>query len=96
MHCVYVIQHTTNGERYIGCTNDLKRRVAEHNAGLQTSTKRKSGKWILIYAEIFRVRSDAERRERRLKNNARGRQELWKRITASEISWTPKSGVGRS
>ncbi|MBI5469802.1 GIY-YIG nuclease family protein [Candidatus Kaiserbacteria bacterium] len=96
MHCVYVLQHTTKGERYIGCTNDLKRRIAEHNAGHQTATRRISGEWILIYAEIFRARSDAERRERCLKNNARGRQELWKRITASEISWTPKSGVRRS
>jgi len=96
MYCVYVLQHTMNGERYIGYTNDLRRRITEHNAGLQAATRRKSGKWILIYAEIFRAKSDAQTRERRLKNNARGRQELWKRITASEISWTPKSGVGRS
>ena len=86
MHCVYVIQHTTTRERYIGSTANLKRRIGEHNAGAQTATRRKSGEWVLIYAEIFRAKKDALSRESRLKNNARGRQELWKRISASELS----------
>ena len=85
MHYVYLLQHDKTHEKYIGCTDDLARRLYEHNAGQQTATRRKTGEWKVIYAEIFRVKSDAVARERKLKNNARGRQELYKRISASEL-----------
>ena len=85
MHVVYLLQHDETHEKYIGCTDNLKRRLHEHNSGQQTATRRKTGKWKVIYAEIFRVKSDAVMRERKLKNNARGRQELYKRISASEL-----------
>ena len=85
MHIVYLLQHNETHEKYIGSTDDLTRRLHEHNTGQQTATRRKSGAWKVIYAEIFRVKSDAMQRERKLKNNARGRQELYKRISASEL-----------
>ena len=85
MHIVYLLQHTQTNEKYIGSTDNLKRRLHEHNSGQQTATRRKSGEWKVIYAEIFRAKTDALARERKLKRNARGRQELYKRISASEL-----------
>ena len=70
---------------YIGKTNDLKRRLAEHNANRQKATVRKNGEWILIYAEAYRDKTDADTRELRLKNHGRAKQELYKRIEKSFI-----------
>jgi putative endonuclease len=36
---VYVLESAKNGELYIGSTDDLIRRVKEHNLGLNQSTK---------------------------------------------------------
>lgn len=51
---------------YIGYTSDLKRRVKEHNQGLNFSTKRYIP-WEIIYYEACIEQSDAIRRERYLK-----------------------------
>jgi putative endonuclease len=85
MHYVYLLQHTKTYEKYIGQTSDIVNRLNEHNSGRQISTKRNSGEWKIIYAEIFRSKSDALAREKKLKNNSRGRQELYKRILKSEL-----------
>jgi predicted GIY-YIG superfamily endonuclease len=39
MWYVYVLKSITKDFTYIGSTNDLKRRFAEHNEGLSQSTK---------------------------------------------------------
>jgi len=85
MTAVYLIQNTATKERYIGHTNNLQRRISEHNRGLQTATKRYVGQWILVYAEIYRNFDDALVREHRLKNHGRAKQELYKRIENSML-----------
>ena len=95
MYKVYVIQNNHSFEMYIGRTNDLERRLSEHNAGQQEATRRKSGEWVLIYAEAYRDKKDAIQRELRLKNHGRAKQELYKRIPNSLLS-NPESGAGRS
>ena len=86
MYIVYVIEHTKTQDRYIGKTSNLKKRVFEHNRGKQTATKRVSGEWILVYAEAYRSKSDADVRERRLKSHGRAKQEMFKRIKDSFLS----------
>jgi len=44
MYYIYVIQHTKTKQIYVGITNDLKRRLREHNTGRQKATLRKEGK----------------------------------------------------
>lgn len=83
MFAVYVIQHESTKEIYVGYTKDLKRRLIEHNSGGNKSTLRKSGQWKLIYAEAYRSDNDARLRERRLKNHGSGKQELFKRLKQS-------------
>ena len=86
MFIVYLIQNSETKEIYVGITADLKARLARHNSGGQKSTMRKNGFWNLIYAEAYRDKSDATRREQRLKDHGRAIQELKKRIEKSLLS----------
>ena len=75
---VYVLASTINGELYIGSTNNLVRRVKEHNLGLNTSTKPYKP-WKLIYYEACINEHDAKRREMYLKTT-QGRRLLKRRL----------------
>ena len=73
MYTVYVIE-SLKGSRYTGHTNDLPRRLSEHNNGLCKTTKANTN-WQIIYAEIFQTRGEALKRERWLKSGV-GREYL--------------------
>lgn len=60
MFFVYVLQ--SGNHRYIGRTNNLKRRITEHNAGNNLSTKAYLP-WKLVYFEAHLNQDDAKRRE---------------------------------
>ncbi len=85
MYSVYVIQHTESRQFYIGRTNNLRKRIEQHNASRTKSTHRKSGEWVLVYAEAYRSKEDSVKRETRLKDHGRAKQELLKRIQFSQI-----------
>lgn len=62
----YILISEKDGKRYIGYTNNLKKRINEHNNGLIVSTKyRRPLK--LIYYEACLNKEDAKRREKYLK-----------------------------
>ena len=76
---VYVLEgmaHDTR--RYIGFTTDLRKRVAQHNAGHSFATAPRRP-FALIYYEACLSRVDAMRRERYLKGTG-GRRFLSKRL----------------
>jgi putative endonuclease len=67
----YVLFNETANRRYIGQTDDLNRRLAEHNGASNNSrrfTRRYPGEWRLLHHETFPTRSEAVRRERWLKS----------------------------
>ena len=66
MFYTYILQSNKNKELYIGYTADLKKRIKEHNQGLNFSTKRYLP-WEVIYYEACKEKSDAKRREMYLK-----------------------------
>ncbi len=66
MFYVYLLESKLNQELYTGFTVDLKKRVLEHNQGLNASTKRYRP-WELIYYEACKNERDARRREGYLK-----------------------------
>lgn len=72
MFYVYIIQSIKNKELYIGYSSDLKKRLKEHNHGLNFSTKRYIP-WDIIYYEACKEESDAKRREKYLKTTQGGR-----------------------
>ena len=85
MYYIYVLfNEKADSEKkfYLGYTNDLRRRVAEHNQGMSQWTKR-FGPWRLIYYEAYASMEDAMDRERKLKSHGKGIQELKKRLRKS-------------
>lgn len=65
---VYILQSMKNQSLYIGYTSDLKKRLQEHNHGLNFSTK-PFKPWHLIHYEAYRNIKDATRREKYLKTS---------------------------
>ena len=59
---VYILRSLKDEKFYVGCTNDLKKRIREHNMGKSFSTKSRLP-FVLMYYEAFPDREDAERRE---------------------------------
>jgi len=79
MFCyVYVLRSTIKEHYYVGFTQDLNKRIAEHNNGSSFST-RPHAPWELIYYEAHLNKEDASRREKCLKTTA-GKQALNKML----------------
>ena len=77
LYFVYVLGccRRDDSRTYVGWTTDLDRRLARHNAG--TGAKSTRGRdWILLYAERCASRSDAMRREWRIKHDRKFRLAL--------------------
>lgn len=66
---VYVLYSQSSDRFYVGYTLDLEKRFAEHNKGLNFSTKAYRP-WQLIYYEAHTNEADAKRREKYLKTTA--------------------------
>jgi putative endonuclease len=74
MYTVYVLKSTSKAFRYIGMTNDLKRRLQEHDKGYSKTTSR----FLpveLVHSEVFDTRVQARVREKFLKSGV-GREFL--------------------
>jgi putative endonuclease len=67
---VYILRSSTTGRHYCGQTDDLERRIRQHNDpghSLTRTTKRFSGPWVLIWSTIAQTRTEALKLERRIK-----------------------------
>ena len=64
---VYAIKSKSRNYIYVGLTNDLKRRITEHNNGNNLKT-RVYRPFELIYSEICSDRIEARKREKYLKS----------------------------
>ena len=67
MYYVYTLQSLKDGNLYTGYTNNLRKRIVEHNRGLSFSTAFRRP-FKLIYYEAYLNRKDAEKREWWLKS----------------------------
>ena len=77
---VYILR-SSEGKYYIGQTNDIERRLNEHEVGISIWTRKYTG-WELIYKEEYSSRSEAMIRERVLKRLKGG--DVFKRLVAGE------------
>jgi putative endonuclease len=64
---VYMLASKRNGTLYVGVTNDLARRIAEHKAKLVPGFTRKYDVNLLVYFELFDTVLEARAREHSLK-----------------------------
>lgn len=77
-YCVYVLLSSRDSKFYIGFTNNLKRRLAEHQRGKNISTAKRRP-LRLIYFEGH-LTSDAARKRERYFKTTKGKTMLRKII----------------
>jgi putative endonuclease len=80
MFTVYVLVSTSTGKLYVGQTQDLPRRLSEHQTGLAHYTRGR-GPWSLVLTEYYPTRAQAMRREKSLKTG-QGRHYIREMLTA--------------
>ena len=79
MFFVYVLKSKKENTTYIGFSEDVNKRLEEHNTGKTKLTKGKIP-YELIYAEECATKTEARKRELRLKNNSWEKAQLYKKI----------------
>ncbi len=82
MFYVYILKSKLDDNLYIGSTNDLRRRLSEHNEGKNRSTKHRIP-FELRYYESYQSESDARKREFNLKKDGKALGQLKRRISES-------------
>jgi len=68
VYYVYILRSLKTGKLYIGHTDNVARRLEEHNTGRGGKHTRQNGLWGLVYNESHSDRSSAVKRERYLKS----------------------------
>ena len=66
MGLVYILQSLKNFRYYIGSTNDLERRVIEHNSG-HTSYDRANKPFQLLFHQTYSSLKEARKIEKKIK-----------------------------
>jgi len=67
VYYIYAIKSTIDNRIYIGFTENLEKRIKEHNQGKTKSTKG-FRPWSLIYYETTETRIEARKREKYFKS----------------------------
>jgi len=62
----YILFSISKNKFYIGSTNDLQRRLREHNSG-QTKSTKFGIPWELVYSKDFNTKSEATQLEIKIK-----------------------------
>ena len=89
---VYILTNQNHTVLYIGVTNDLARRVAEHKAGVHEGFTKKYKVNKLVYFEESLSIMAAIEREKQLKAGSRAKKLVL--ITASNPYWKELAYVG--
>jgi len=71
-YVVYVLWSSLGRRFYIGLTDDVIRRLGQHNQGDSRWTKRSAGTWQLVWQRPFTSLGDARRFENLLKRQKGG------------------------
>ena len=67
MFFVYALKSIERTYIYVGLTDNLERRLSEHNGG-KNKTTRPYRPFVLIHSEMFETRIEARQREKYLKS----------------------------
>jgi putative endonuclease len=96
MNCfVYVLgcRHKDRTSTYVGWTNDVARRLGQHNSGKGARSTR-GRNWVLLHCESFATRNEAMSREWHLKRERAFRKKLAQTVISSLRK--PTSPKGRA
>jgi putative endonuclease len=83
---VYILTNVNRNVMYVGVTNNLEQRVAEHRSGAGGVFTRKYQVNTLVYAEDFESIEDAIAREKELKGWRRSKKDAL--VESVNPSWT--------
>ncbi|MCX6824698.1 MAG: GIY-YIG nuclease family protein [candidate division SR1 bacterium] len=72
MYFVYLLYNETTKKFYVGVTQNIEKRLIEHVAGKNQSTKYCCKDRKLVYYEYYNHKSDAYTREKKLKHHGKG------------------------
>jgi len=72
---VYILTNDHRTVLYIGCTNDLKKRLYHHKNRLIPGFSKKYNAHLLVYFEVLPTIESARLRERKLKGMKRQKKE---------------------
>ena len=61
MYFIYILKSLRYCKSYVGCTDNLERRIIEHNSGKMMFTK-KYKPWKIIYTEKYFTLSEAKKK----------------------------------
>ena len=67
MFYVYILTDRKDGTLYVGVTNNLAARIAQHREGTGSAFVRRYGLFRLVYAQGFAAAREAIENEKRLK-----------------------------
>ena len=87
LYFVYVLYSQRDKKLYVGCTNNISRRITQHNHGSVLATKNRRP-LVVIHSEHYKNKGDAFQRERFLKS-------LWGARTKKKILQEYLDKVGR-
>lgn len=71
MFCLYILKSKIRNYSYVGVTNNLERRLKEHNTGINKTTKSYKP-FLLVHRENYKTLSEARKREWFLKCTPQG------------------------
>jgi putative endonuclease len=77
---VYVLLSESSGKSYTGFSNDVERRLFEHNVSEVKGFTLRYRPWTLIRSEAYETKPEAMKRERLLKSGV-GRNEIKKFVS---------------
>ena len=75
MWYAYILYSASSGKTYTGFSNDLQRRLTEHNVSESKGFTLRYRPWVLIRSEIYSTKTEAMEREKFLKSG-RGREQV--------------------
>ena len=88
MLVLYILENKSS-RIYIGQTNDINRRLTQHNDPLRKSWASKYGPWKVIFTKSFKSRKEAVECERYLKS-LKDRGSVFKQIAG----WRSSTSTG--
>jgi len=72
MYFVYILKSLVKKSYYIGHSSDIGNRLKQHNSGKVKSTKANKP-WKVVYTEILETKSEAYKREMKIKSYKGGK-----------------------
>ncbi|MEK7553365.1 MAG: GIY-YIG nuclease family protein [Patescibacteria group bacterium] len=89
MYFVYILKSKKTSRHYIGYTDNLQRRLKEHNSGKTKSLIRHIPLEIILVEE-YKILEEARKREKQIKSYKSG--EAFKKLLNNKILPTPLAG----